>query len=130
MIGMGPFIPHEATPLGSLPCPDVEERLRLSFLMIAATRLKLRDVNIADNRLAGARSNRAEKGLRFGANIVMPQITPPKVRRDYLLYPSKPCLDDNAEACRAVSNCASTALTAWWATIHGAIPRMRGRGKQ
>ena len=102
MIGMGPFIPHEATPLGSLPCLDVEERLRLSFLMIAATRLKLRDVNIAaTTALQALDPIGREKGLRFGANIVMPQITPPNVRRDYLLYPSKPCLDDNAEACRA-----------------------------
>jgi biotin synthase len=102
MAGMGPFIPHESTPLGSLPCPDVQERVRLSLLMIAATRLKLRDVNIAaTTALQALDPIGREKGLRFGANVIMPQITPLKVRRDYLLYPSKPCLDDNAAACRA-----------------------------
>jgi biotin synthase len=102
MIGMGPFIPHEATPLASAPCPEVAERLRLSLLMIAATRLKLRNVNIAaTTALQALDPIGREKGLRFGANIIMPQITPVKVRRDYLLYPSKPCLDENAEACRS-----------------------------
>lgn len=101
MIGMGPFIPNESTPLGALPCPDTPDRVRLGLLMIAATRLKLRDVNIASTTALQALDPIGrEKGLQFGANVIMPQITPQDVRRDYQLYPGKPCLDDNAEACR------------------------------
>lgn len=102
MIGMGPFIPHDKTPLGDAPCPAVPERVRLGLLMIAATRLKLRDVNIAaTTALQALDPVGREKGLQFGANIIMPQITPQDVRQDYQLYPGKPCMDENAQACRA-----------------------------
>lgn len=101
MIGMGPFIPHPATPLGDAPCPSVEERLRLSFLMIAATRLALRDVNIASTTALQALDPMGrEKGLKFGANVIMPLVTPEDVRRDYQLYPGKPCLEENASECQ------------------------------
>ena len=102
MIGMGPFIPHDATPMGNLTCPDVPERVRLGLLMIAATRLKLRDVNIAaTTALQALDPIGREKGLQFGANVIMPQVTPQDVRKNYQLYPGKPCLEENAQACRS-----------------------------
>jgi biotin synthase len=102
MIGMGPFIPHDATPMGELPCPDVTDRVRLALLMIAATRLKLRDVNIASTTALQALDPIGrEKGLQFGANVIMPQVTPQDVRKDYQLYPGKPCLEENATQCRS-----------------------------
>ena len=68
--------------------------------MIAATRLLLRDVNIAATTALQALSETGrEQGLRYGANVIMPQVTPPRVRRMYTLYDGKPCLDDNAEQC-------------------------------
>jgi biotin synthase len=100
MIGMGPFIPDPETPLGRERCPGVAERIRLSLLMIAATRLKLRDVNIAaTTALQTLDPIGREKGLRFGANVIMPQVTPPDVRKDYQLYPGRPCLEENAQEC-------------------------------
>ena len=102
MIGMGPFIPHPGTPLGGAPCPDVPARLRLSFLMIAATRLALKDVNIASTTALQALDPIGrEKGLKFGANVVMPQVTPQDVRKEYQLYPGKPCLEENAGECQS-----------------------------
>ncbi|MGC9953094.1 MAG: [FeFe] hydrogenase H-cluster radical SAM maturase HydE [Rhizomicrobium sp.] len=102
MIGMGPFIPDPETPLGSESCPDIAERIRLSLLMIAATRLKLRDVNIASTTaLQTLDPVGREKGLQFGANVIMPQVTPLEVRKDYQLYPGKPCLDENALECQS-----------------------------
>jgi biotin synthase len=102
MIGMGPFIPHPDTPLGGEACPDVETRVRLALLMIAATRLALKDVNIASTTALQALDPIGrEKGLRFGANVVMPQVTPQDVRRDYQLYPGKPCLEENAGECQS-----------------------------
>jgi biotin synthase len=102
MIGMGPYIPHPETPLGREDCPNAAERMRLALLTISATRLKLRDVNIASTTALQALDPAGrEKGLRFGANIVMPQVTPQDVRRDYQLYPGKPCLDENVQECQA-----------------------------
>jgi biotin synthase len=102
MIGMGPFIPHPDTPLGNEECPGTAERIRLALLMIAATRLKLRDVNIASTTALQALDPVGrEKGLKFGANVIMPQVTPQDVRRDYQLYPGKPCLEENARECQS-----------------------------
>jgi len=101
MIGMGPFIPHDATPLGNSECISEDERMRISLLMIAVARLSLKDVNIAATTALQALDPQGrEKGISFGANIIMPQLTPVSVRADYLLYPGKPCLDESAAQCR------------------------------
>jgi len=105
MIGMGPYIPHHETPMGrwndkkgSIP----RNPLQLALLMIAVTRLVLKDVNIASTTALQALDPLGrEKGLRFGANVIMPQLTPARVRRDYLLYDGKPCLDETAEQCKS-----------------------------
>jgi biotin synthase len=100
MIGMGPYIPHPDTPLGRLPCADAASRLRLSYLMIALARLAMPDVNIAaTTALQTLDPAGRETGLLYGANVLMPQLTPVSVRRDYLLYPGKPCLEETAEMC-------------------------------
>lgn len=101
MIGMGPYIPHEQAVLpGNPEFPADSHRLQLALRMIAATRLLLRDVNIAaTTALQALAPDGREQGLRFGANVIMPQVTPPRVRRMYTLYDGKPCLDDNAEQC-------------------------------
>lgn len=99
MLGMGPYIPHAQAVLpGAIPA--AEERLRLGLRMIAAARLLLRDVNIAaTTALQAMADDGREQGLRFGANVIMPQVTPPRVRRMYTLYDGKPCLDESAGQC-------------------------------
>ena len=105
MIGMGPFIPHPGTPLGEEPVASVADRVQLALLMIAATRLKLKDVNIASTTALQALDPVGrEKGLKFGANVIMPQMSPTDVRADYQLYPGKPCLDENAKECQSCLN--------------------------
>lgn len=100
MIGMGPFIPHDQTPLWSSACPDEAERLRTSLLMIAVTRCSLPDINIAaTTALQTLDEVGREKGLLFGANVIMPLLTPVDVRSDYLLYPGKPFFDETASQC-------------------------------
>lgn len=100
MIGMGPFIPNEETPLGSDACLDDTTRVRQALLMIAATRLVLKDVNIASTTaLQALDSAGREKGLSFGANVMMPLMTPKNVRENYLLYPGKPGLEQDSLAC-------------------------------
>jgi len=101
MIGMGPYLPHAQAVLpGNPEIPPAAERLRLGLRMIAAARLLLRDVNIAaTTALQTMADNGRELGLAFGANVIMPQVTPPSVRSLYALYDGKPCLDDSAEQC-------------------------------
>ena len=104
MIGMGPFIPHHHTPLGT--CYDgvsgwKKRQLELGLKMIALTRMVLKDVNIASTTaLQTLRSDGRELGLRAGANVIMPNITQTQYRSDYQLYDGKACLDENAAMCR------------------------------
>lgn len=99
MIGMGPFIPSENTPLYKETCKTSEERVRLGLLMIAATRLVLRDVNIASTTALQALDVEGrEKGLMFGANVIMPLMTPLNIRENYQLYPGKPFIKEDYAA--------------------------------
>lgn len=127
MIGMGPFIPDPETPLGRETCPAVAERIRLSLLMIAATRLMLQDVNIASTTALQALDPIGrEKGLQFGANVIMPQVTPLNVRKDYQLYPGRPCLEESAGECnpclgmRVAFAGRMIGYNAWGDSIHAA----------
>ncbi|MEI7430690.1 MAG: [FeFe] hydrogenase H-cluster radical SAM maturase HydE [Betaproteobacteria bacterium] len=101
MIGMGPYIPHQQALLShSAAIPDEATRLQLALRMIAATRLLLPGINIAaTTALQTLAADGREQGLRFGANVIMPQATPLHVRHQYTLYDGKPCLDDSAGQC-------------------------------
>ncbi|PKK86253.1 MAG: [FeFe] hydrogenase H-cluster radical SAM maturase HydE [Thermoplasmata archaeon HGW-Thermoplasmata-1] len=105
MIGMGPYIPHKDTPMGeSLKWGEKEKRtwLELALKMIAATRITLRDVNIASTTALQALDPKGrEMGLEAGANIIMPNITATKYRSQYKLYEDKPCMDENSMMCRS-----------------------------
>lgn len=108
MIGMGPYVVHQDTPLGKYAIAnDLDtpawhaERVRLGLLMVALTRLYLKDVNItATTALQALDKLGREKALKAGANILMPIITVPEHRAKYLLYDNKPCVDDNADQCK------------------------------
>jgi biotin synthase len=103
MIGMGPYIPHQDSPMAEVgeTILPAGERLLLGLKMIAVTRLMLRDVNIAATTALQALDPRGrEMGLSFGANVVMPMVTPTSVRRAYQLYDGKPAMDEMAEESR------------------------------
>ncbi len=105
MIGMGPYIAHDETPLAQ-HVSDVqvvsEEQLILGLNMIAVTRILLRDVNIAaTTALQALHPIGREKGILAGANIIMPNVTDTKYRESYQLYQNKPCIDENATMCRS-----------------------------
>lgn len=105
MIGMGPYIVHESTPMSIHKDKVAESKndiLSLALKMIAVTRLVLKNVNIASTTALQAMDPLGrEQGLSFGANVIMPQVTPQRVRHDYLLYEGKPCLDESATQCRS-----------------------------
>ncbi len=102
MIGMGPYIPHKETPLaGALDGFAATASLELGLKMLACLRLLMPDANMASTTALQALSpNGRERGLRAGANVIMPNVTDVEFRRAYQLYDGKPGLDENADACR------------------------------
>jgi biotin synthase len=103
MIGMGPYLEHENTPLYALrhKLLPLEERFQLSLKMVAVLRIIMKDVNIAATTALQAIDKLGrEKAIKIGANVIMPNITPGKYRDDYLLYQNKPCTDENPDDCK------------------------------
>ncbi len=103
MVGMGPFIEHSDTPLyihkNSLM--SKKDRLQLSFKMIAVLRIMMNDINIAAaTALQAIDPVGREKAINYGANILMPNITPGNYRDNYKLYEDKPCTDENPVDCK------------------------------
>lgn len=93
MCGMGPYLEHGDTPLyerrGELMSQD--DRLRLSLRMVSLLRLLMPDINIAATTALQAISpSGRQMALSMGANVIMPNITPPAVKADYKLYENKP----------------------------------------
>lgn len=102
MVGMGPYIEHEDTPLYAEKniLFSKQERFELSLRMIATLRLLMPDINMAaTTALQSIDPVGREKAINSGANIIMPNLTPVKYRENYLLYEDKPCLDEDAAKC-------------------------------
>jgi biotin synthase len=103
MVGMGPYIEHEDTPLYQFrsSLKTKQERFDLALKMVAVLRLLMPDINIAAaTALQAIDPAGREKALTVGANIIMPNLTPCNYRKEYQLYENKPCLDEDAELCR------------------------------
>lgn len=97
MVGIGPFIPHQKTPLGDYKGGTVEDTL----VMLALTRLMLPKVLLPSTTALGTLDNKGrEKALKVGANVVMPNLSPTNVREKYELYQDKICTGDEAAHCR------------------------------
>ncbi len=103
MIGMGPYITSQNTPLAEEReenYPIKEDVYQLAIKMIAVTRIFLKDVNIASTTaLQALKTFGREMGLKAGANIIMPNVTETLYRPSYQLYDNKPCTDENADDC-------------------------------
>jgi len=99
MIGVGPFIPHPDTPLGKTHNPFDKE---IYFKVIAILRLLNKDAHIPSTTAFDAIDPDGRNLLlQRGANVFMPNATPKKYRKDYQLYPGKPCVDESADDCSA-----------------------------
>ncbi len=97
MVGIGPFIPHHATPFAKEGAGTLEQTLRL----LAIIRLMLPSVLLpATTALGTIHPLGREKGIQAGANVVMPNLSPVGVRKKYLLYDNKICTGDEAAECR------------------------------
>ncbi|MFU0825600.1 [FeFe] hydrogenase H-cluster radical SAM maturase HydE [Clostridium sp.] len=97
MVGIGPFIPQKDTPLANESRGTVET----TVIMLAIVRLLLPEVLLpATTALGTIDPLGREKGLKAGANVVMPNLSPTEVRKKYALYDGKICTGDEAAECR------------------------------
>lgn len=86
MIGIGPFLKHSQTPFSNYKNGD----LHLCLRMIAILRLMFPNTLIpATTALSTLDSQGRELGLQAGANVVMPNLSPIRVRKLYQLYDNK-----------------------------------------
>ncbi len=86
MAGIGPFLPHPDTPLGTAPHGSAELTLRA----VAIARMLLPNANLPATTALGVLDPGC-KDLVFacGANVVMQKVTPAKLKRLYQIYPAK-----------------------------------------
>lgn len=98
MIGIGPFIPHHNTPFADEKGGTLELTLRLLGIL----RLMFPKVLLpATTALGTIAPNGRELGLQTGCNVVMPNLSPVKVRKKYDLYDNKICTGEEAAECRS-----------------------------
>ncbi len=97
MVGIGPFIPHHDTKFAKEPAGSLE----LTLFLLGIIRLMLPKVLLpATTALGTIHPMGRERGIQAGANVVMPNLSPVGVRKDYSLYDNKICTGDEAAECR------------------------------
>ena len=97
MVGVGPFIPHNQTPLKNAERGD----FWLALKVMALTRITLPDINIpATTAMETINPNGRIIALQCGANVVMQNVTSTEYRAKYEIYPGKICINDNPDKCR------------------------------
>ena len=97
MVGIGPFIPHHDTCFAEKPAGSVDETL----FLLSVIRILLPSVLLPATTALGTMDSRGrEKGLQVGANVVMPNLSPVKTRKQYDLYDNKICTGEEAAECR------------------------------
>jgi biotin synthase len=96
MASISPFIPSPQTPYSN----EVKANVDLTLKAMAAARIVLKDVHIpATTALGTLDETGREKGLKVGANVIMPNYTPNPYRQNYQIYPDKKCISDDPLAC-------------------------------
>lgn len=97
MIGIGPYITHAETPFADQKSGTLELTLRL----VAVLRLLFPYALLpATTALGTIHPEGRELGLKAGANVVMPNLSPTGVRSLYELYENKICTGEEAAQCR------------------------------
>lgn len=97
MCGIGPFIPHHGTPFRDAPAGTLKETLLLlSVIRLIHPRVLLP----ATTALGTIHPRGREMGILAGANVVMPNLSPVGVRKQYELYDNKICTGDESAQCR------------------------------
>lgn len=101
MVGIGPFVPHQDSRFAEMP----QGSLQTTLFLIGILRLMFPNILIpATTALGTIDSDGREKGILAGANVVMPNLSPLKVRAKYALYDHKICTGEEAAECRSCLN--------------------------
>lgn len=96
MVGIGPYITHADTPFADMDNGTLEDTL----LIISILRLMIPELLIpATTSLGTIHPLGRELGIKAGANVVMPNLSPVGVRKQYMLYDNKICTGDEAAEC-------------------------------
>ena len=97
MCGIGPFIPHKDTPFKDFPAGTAE----MTCYLLSVIRLIHPAVLLpATTALGTINPIGREMGIMAGANVVMPNLSPVKVRKKYELYDNKICTGEESAQCR------------------------------
>ena len=95
MIGIGPYIPQADTPFGrnSAKCAqglDKAQKLQLTLRLLAILRILFPYALIPSTTALGTIDPQGRVlGLKAGANVVMPNLTPETARANYTIYDNK-----------------------------------------
>ncbi len=102
MVGIGPFISHKDTPFADRPDGTLEDTL----LLLSILRLMQPTLLLPSTTALGTISPTGrEQGILAGANVVMPNLSPVSVRKQYALYDNKICTgDESAQCIQCMSN--------------------------
>lgn len=93
MLGIGPFLPHSQTPFRDYPAGNET----LTLFMLSLCRILQPDVLLpATTALGTVQGNGRQLGVLAGCNVVMPNLSPFSVRKQYLLYDNKAGIKDDA----------------------------------
>jgi biotin synthase len=132
MIGVGPYLPHPATPLANGAVPPAEDQVsgneEMVYKVIALARLVCPEANIPSTT-ALATLNRVdgrERGLLAGANVIMPSLTPSQYRPLYEIYPNKACVFETSEQCAGCLRRRIRSLGRVWGSGPGRRVQMAG----
>ena len=86
MCGIGPFIPHRDTPFAHEKAGSAE----LTCFLLSVIRLIKPNILLpATTALGTVENDGREKGILAGANVIMPNLSPPDAREKYSLYDGK-----------------------------------------
>ena len=97
MVGIGPFIPHHDTPFAEAEAGSTD----LTLFLLSVIRILLPKALLPATTALGTLDPKGrEKGLLAGANVVMPNLSPVKNRKQYDLYDNKICTGEEAAECR------------------------------
>ncbi|MGJ4851609.1 [FeFe] hydrogenase H-cluster radical SAM maturase HydE [Bacillota bacterium Meth-B3] len=99
MCGIGPFIPQKDTPFRGMRAGTAE----LTTYLLSIVRLIVPFVLLpATTALGTIAEGGREAGIRAGANVVMPNLSPPSERGKYALYDNK--LSTGAESAQGLEH--------------------------
>ncbi len=97
MCGIGPFIAHKDTCFANEPAGSAE----LTCFLLSVLRLMRPNILLpATTALGSVADDGRQRGILSGANVVMPNLSPPSVRKKYMLYDNK--LSDGEESAQCV----------------------------